>query len=481
MNNHPTNGVSVKTNQELSRVDLPALTKGPHSRKLGLVAVTATFGGLLFGYDTGVINGALAPMATDLGLTPVTEGIVTSSLLIGAAGGAALGGRLSDSIGRRKGILILAVLFFLAALGCVMAPSVAVMVMARIVLGLAVGGSSVIVPVYLAELAPTEQRGGLVTRNELMIVTGQFAAFVVNAIIGNAWGQVPGVWRIMLAVAALPAVVLYFGMLRMPESPRWLLSKGRETEALQVLRTIRTDERAEAELAEVRDLARLERVAQTGGFRDLKVRWVRRLLFIGIGLAVAQQLTGINSIMYYGTQLLTEAGFSSGGALIANTANGAISVTAVLIGIRLIHRYSRRALLLVGFIGTTSAHLMVGVSSLLLPEGFLRATVILFFIVIFVAFMQGTIGPIVWLMLAEIFPLKVRGLGLGIAVFCLWITNFLISLAFPSFVASVGISGTFFVFAALGVTAIVFVAKLVPETKDASLEDLEERFRFQYA
>ena len=217
---------------------LPPLTNGPHRKRLGLVALVATFGGLLFGYDTGVINGALRPMTADLALTSLTEGIVTSSLLFGAAAGAVGGGRLSDGWGRRKTIILLAVLFFVGTLACVSAPSFEVMVIGRVILGLAVGGASTVVPVFLAELAPYEIRGSLAGRNELMIVIGQLAAFVVNAIIGNVWGEVGGVWRIMLAVAALPAIALFLGMLRMPESPRWLISKGRNPEALAVLKTI---------------------------------------------------------------------------------------------------------------------------------------------------------------------------------------------------------------------------------------------------
>jgi major inositol transporter-like SP family MFS transporter len=197
---------------------LPPLTNGPHRKRLGMVATVATFGGLLFGYDTGVINGALRPMTADLGLTPITEGIVTSSLLFGAAAGAVSGGRLADTWGRRKTIILLAVLFLVGALSCVFAPNFEVMVVGRVILGLAVGGASSVVPVYLAELAPYEIRGSLAGRNELMIVIGQLAAFAVNAIIGNLWSEFGGVWRIMLAVAAVPAVALFFGMLRMPES-----------------------------------------------------------------------------------------------------------------------------------------------------------------------------------------------------------------------------------------------------------------------
>src|ERR687894_2203959 len=275
--------------------DLPPDRPGPHSSRLGLVAVIATFGGLLFGYDTGVINGALEPMQRDLGLSAFRIGVVAAILLLGAAVGAAIGGKLSDALGRRRMILMLAGIFFVGTVGCVLSPNYEVLALFRFVLGTAVGGASVTVPVYLAEISPYERRGGLVTRNEFMIVFGQFLAFVINAIIYSVWGESDVVWRYMLLVAVLPAFVLFFGMLRMPESPRWLVSKGRDSEALDVLRQVRSNERAEAELAEVHQLAKEEEKAQLGGFKDLAVPWIRRLLLIGIRLAIVQELTGINS------------------------------------------------------------------------------------------------------------------------------------------------------------------------------------------
>lgn len=466
----PVAGTSAQTT-------LPPDTPGPHNKRLGLVAMIATFGGLLFGYDTGVINGALTPMQEGLGLTPFRTGVVAAILLLGAAVGAAVGGRLSDAQGRRRNIIMLAVVFFVGTMGCVLAPNYGVLAVFRFVLGLAVGGASVTVPVYLAEISPLERRGGLVTRNELMIVSGQFAAFAINAIIFNVWGEQPSVWRYMLLVAALPAIALFLGMLRMPESPRWLVSKGRDSEALDVLRQVRSPERAEAELAEVHELAEEERESHSGGWANLAVPWIRRLLFIGIGLAIVQQLTGINSVMYYGTELLQEAGFSDNAAIILNILNGVFSISGLLVGLALMNRVNRRPMLLFGFIGTTTAHLLIGLSSLLLPEGLFRAYVILFFVVTFVFIMQGTIGPLVWLMLAEIFPLEMRGFGIGIAVFLLWITNFFVGLFFPTLVAGIGISYTFFLFAAVGVLSILFVKTMVPETRGRSLEQLEEDFR----
>lgn len=456
---------------------LPPDTPGPHSNRLGLVAWVATFGGLLFGYDTGVINGALTPMQEGLGLTPFRTGVVAAILLLGAAVGAAVGGRLSDYQGRRRNILLLACIFLIGTMGCVLAPNYGVLVIFRFVLGLAVGGASVTVPVYLAEISPSERRGSLVTRNELMIVGGQFAAFVINAIIFNIWGEQPSVWRYMLLVAALPAFALFFGMLRMPESPRWLSSKGRDADALGVLRQVRSEERAEAELAEVQELARQEQTAQSGGWADLAVPWIRRLLIIGIGLAIVQQLTGINSVIYYGTELLQEAGFSDSSAIILNILNGVFSISGLLVGIALMNRVNRRTMLLGGLIGTTTSHLLIGISSLALPEGTFRAYMILLFVVTFVFIMQGTLGPLVWLMLAEIFPLKMRGFGIGLSVFLLWITNFFVGVSFPSLVAGVGISYTFFLFAVIGVLSLVFVWTMVPETRGRSLEQLEEDFR----
>jgi major inositol transporter-like SP family MFS transporter len=467
----------METHTRPGQPHLPPLTAGPHSKRLGLVAVVATFGGLLFGYDTGVINGALEPMKDDLGLTSATEGFVVSILIFGAAIGALIGGRLADKYGRRSNILMLAVIFALGTLGCVLSPTWQVLALFRFVLGLAVGGASATVPVYLAEVSPVETRGSMVTRNEVMIVSGQFAAFVINAIIFNIWGEHDGVWRWMLLVAVLPAFALFFGMLKMPESPRWLTSQDRNDEALDVLKQIRSDERAEAEMDEVHRLAEEEKEAQTGGWADLAVPWIRRLVIIGIGLGVFQQFTGINSIMYYGSQLLEDAGFSAKAAIIANTANGLFSVLGITVGILLMNKVNRRTMLLVGFGLTTFFHLLVGLSAKFLPDSDIKPYFILLFVILFVFCMQATIGPLVWLLLAEIFPLKIRSFAMGVCVFCLWMANAVVAFGFPPMVDAVGIASSFFVFAALGVLALIFIYTMVPETRGVSLEEFEEEMR----
>ena len=456
---------------------LPPLRPGPHQRRLDLIAVVATLGGLLFGYDTGVINGALEPMQKDFGLTPVTEGLVTATLLIGAAFGAVIGGRMNDHLGRRRTLTIVAVVFFIGTLGGVFAPTIGVMLPARFVLGLAVGAASVTVPVYLAELAPTERRGTLSGRNELAIVIGQMLAFIINAIIFSVWGDQPGVWRYMLAVAAIPAVALFVGMLRMPESPRWLISKGRHDDALAVLMQVRSEDRARAEIAEVESLADEEANARVGGWADLKVGWIRRIVLIGCGLAAAQQLTGINSIMYYGTQVLQDAGFSTNAAIIANIANGVLAVVGSAICLFvLIDRLRRRDMILWGFIATTSVHGLIVIAATVMAEGTERAIVILILCVMFVFFMQLTLNIPVWVCLSELFPLRLRGFAMGLSVLVLWLVNAALTFSFPVIVEFAGLQGIFSLFFGVGVVAVLFVWKFLPNTSGRSLEQLEESF-----
>lgn len=446
---------------------------------LRIITLISTFGGLLFGYDTGVINGALPYMAKpdQLNLNALTEGLVTSSLLFGAALGAVFGGRLSDRNGRRKNILSLALLFFIAALGCTFAPNAGIMLVFRFLLGLAVGGASVTVPTFLAEMAPVEQRGRLVTQNELMIVTGQFLAFALNATIASTLGENDHVWRYMLVVATLPAVVLWFGMLIVPESPRWLGSKGKLGEALRVLQQVREENRAKDELQEIKAAIASETEIEKATMKDLGVPWVRRIVVLGIGIAMASQLTGVNSIMYYGSEILKKAGFATKAALIGNVANGVISVVATLFGIWLLGKVGRRSMMLSGLTGTTTVLLLIGVFSSLLKGNASLPYVILSLTVTFLAFMQGAIGPVLWVSLSEIFPLRLRGLGMGISVFFLWITNFVIGLLFPILIEKVGLSGTFFAFAAVGLVSIAFIWKMMPETKGRSLEEIESYFR----
>ncbi|QLK05524.1 Major myo-inositol transporter IolT [Priestia megaterium] len=446
---------------------------------LRTIILVSTFGGLLFGYDTGVINGALPYMSESdqLNLNSFTQGLVTSALLFGAAFGAVIGGRLADYNGRRKTILYLAILFFVSTIGCTISPNAAVMILCRFLLGLAVGGASVTVPTYLAEMSPAESRGKMVTQNELMIVTGQLLAFTFNAIIGNMLGENPHVWRYMLPIAAIPAVFLFFGMLRVPESPRWLVSKGKNNEALTVLQKIRESKRAKSELQEIESAYEKEAKMEKATFKDLTTPWVRRVVFLGIGIAVVQQITGVNSIMYYGTEILKDAGFQTEAALIGNIGNGVISVLATFVGIWLLGKVGRRPMLITGLVGTTTALLLIGIFSLVFEGSAALPYIVLALTITFLAFQQGAISPVTWLMLSEIFPLRLRGLGMGVTVFCLWGINFLVGLTFPVLLASIGLSTTFFVFVVLGIGAILFVKKFLPETKGLTLEELEQRFR----
>ncbi|KRD90302.1 sugar porter family MFS transporter [Priestia megaterium] len=446
---------------------------------LRTIILVSTFGGLLFGYDTGVINGALPYMSESdqLNLNSFTQGLVTSALLFGAAFGAVVGGRLADYNGRRKTILYLAILFFVSTIGCTISPNAAIMILCRFLLGLAVGGASVTVPTYLAEMSPAESRGKMVTQNELMIVTGQLLAFTFNAIIGNMLGENPHVWRYMLPIAAIPAVFLFFGMLRVPESPRWLVSKGKNNEALTVLQKIRESKRAKSELQEIESAYEQEAKMEKATFKDLTTPWVRRVVFLGIGIAVVQQITGVNSIMYYGTEILKDAGFQTEAALIGNIGNGVISVLATFVGIWLLGKVGRRPMLITGLVGTTTALLLIGIFSLVFEGSAALPYIVLALTITFLAFQQGAISPVTWLMLSEIFPLRLRGLGMGVTVFCLWGINFLVGLTFPVLLASIGLSTTFFVFVVLGIGAILFVKKFLPETKGLTLEELEQRFR----
>jgi sugar porter (SP) family MFS transporter len=453
------------------------------NRRVGTIAVVATFGGLLFGYDTGVLNGALAFIVDYFHLDALQEGLITFLLLIGAALGALVGGRIADGFGRKRTIVGLAVIFFVGAVASAFSPTYGFFLVSRFILGLAVGGASVTVPVYLGEVAPFEKRGGIVSRNELMIVGGQFLAFLFNAIIGNVWGGGADVWRYMLTIAALPAIALFIGMMRLPESPRWLALQGRSDESLAVLKTLRPEPRAVAEHAEILQLIEDERAITDNysAWGEIKGQpWIRRLILIGMGIAAFQQLTGINSMEYYGTQVLEQAGFTRNSALTFNVLIGLISIIAMLIALPLLNKFNRRGMLIFGFTGVLVAHLLVGIIGTTLPHNALRGWLLLICILLFVGLMQGTIGPLAWLMLSEIFPLRLRGVAMGFTVLVLWVTNAIISLAFPSLVASLGF-GTFLLFAFVAGLALLFIGVAVPETKGKSLENLEDHFKRLFA
>ena len=464
--------------------------KTDNDKKIRLITLVSTIGGLCFGYDTGVISGALIFMKNDLGLTPLQEGLVTSFLLFGAVIGSVGGGWLSDRQGRRKNILWVAVIFIFGALGTAVAWDMSSMIIARFILGLAVGCASVTVPIYISELARPAQRERLVTVNELMIVTGQFLAYSVNASIVNFYPDMSHNWRLMLAIPALPGALLWIGMLVMPESPRFFVRKGQIDKAVAVLKTIRRPEEVEQEIRDIQQVSQIG--INHGRFVDeLKRKWVMQLILIGLMIVLATRVTGVNTIMYYAPTVLKATGLGDAAAVTGAVANGVVSILATLLGMLLIGRHSRRKMFFTGQIGVTLSLVLIGLSFKLffhmetvdgvsgLHANFTGASyIILALMLVFLTFMQGWIAPVFWLMLAEIYPLRMRGLGMGFAVFGLWIFDFIIQSIFPILLNSYGGGMTFGFFAATNVIMLILLVKFLPETRGLTLEQIEQKFRF---
>ena len=452
-------------------------TGSKHRGYLTRLTVISTLGGLLFGYDTGVISGALLYMQDSLNMSPVEEAMVVSALLFpGAALGALSGGRLADTLGRRGTLLVCALLFLVGALGCAVAPTVGFMVVARVILGLGVGAAAVTCPLYLAEMAPAHLRGRMVTINELMIVTGQMLAFAINALLDTLIHD-PEVWRLMLGVASIPAIALLIGMLVLPESPRWFAIRERFADSRRILDLSRSPEEADVEYKEIVAAATTAKSERSHAWRDLKDNpWMRKLLWIGIGLAVVQQATGINTVNYYAPSILERSGLGVSASLVATVAVGVTSVLMTILGIYLLGFVGRRRMLVIGFSGVVASQAILAVV-FTLPQSDVVSYTILAAMMLFVAFVQCFIGTCVWLLLSEIFPMAIRGFAMGIAVFALWTVNAAISFLFPILVVALGSTGTFVVFAVVNLASLVFVSRFVPETKGQSLEELEVHFR----
>lgn len=451
-------------------------TSDDAGRRLKRIARIATIGGLLFGFDTGVINGAISYMASpkELNLSPSNEGLVTSSVTLGAVFGAIISGHLSDKAGRRRLIILLAILFFFGTLGCSLAPNVFSFIFFRIIVGLGVGGASVVVPTYLSEMATTELRGQLVTQNEFMIVSGQLLAFVVNALFAT-FVRVPHIWRYMLGFGMIPATILFIGMQFLPESPRWLVMKGKEDQAREVLSKIRHSESdGEREIRTIHSIMN-RNTKKIDPFKELKKPWIRRLVVIGAGLGIMQQFIGVNIMMYYGTSILNSAGFTKSASMIANIGNGVVAVIATIISMRLINVLNRRKYMLTGIFGTTVSLAVLVILSNVLSSDLLPYGVI-FCLMTFMAFFQGAISPLVWVLLSEIFPQHIRGLGMGVATFFLWMANFFVGYVFPIMNSALGSSWTFIIFVIFNIIAWSFAYKFVPETRGLTLEEIQEKF-----
>jgi SP family sugar:H+ symporter-like MFS transporter len=431
-------------------------------------------GGLLFGYDTGVISGAILFITEDFSLSPFMQGAVVAALLLGAMVGAAAAGGLSDRMGRRRLIIIAAVTFTVGAVAAAAAPSAGALVAARFVLGVAVGSAALVVPLYLSEIAPTKIRGAIASLNQMMIVVGILAAFIVNAILASS-----GDWRLMLGLAAVPSLVLLVGMFFMPETPRFLVRTGEEDEAREVLEEVRSDgsrkDEPERKIEEIRDVDEKE---GGGGLELLKAKWVRPALVVAIGLAVLQQLIGINTIIYYAPTTLTSVGYGAEAAIYANLVIGTLNVVATIVAIRIVDRVGRKPMLLAGLVGMVASLTVLGLSSELLAKpdsaGDPAAVITLLCLAGFIISFAATWGPVVWVMLPEVLPLSVRGTAMGVAVCLHWGANFLVSQTFPVMLDAWGAGPVFLGYAGVGVLAFVFVRAMVPETKGRSLEEIEE-------
>ena len=432
-------------------------------------AIVAALGGLLFGYDTAVIAGAIGFLKIHFDLSAAMQGWAASSALIGCIIGAMIAGVLSDWLGRKRALLISAVLFTISAIGSAVPQNLTQFVIARLIGGVGVGAASLVSPLYIAEISPARIRGRLVSLNQLAIVSGILLIYFVNAIIASfgddAWNAAVG-WRWMFGSETIPAALFFLLLFLVPESPRWLTKQGREDEAFGILEKIAGNRQAEIELAEIKNTIAQE----TGSIMQLLKPGMRTALIIGIVLAILQQITGINAIMYYAPVIFKSTGIGTQAALLQTVLVGAVNLAFTLVAIRLIDRAGRKALLLAGSGGMT---IMLALIGLAFYWQKLQGPWVLIFILLYIACFAASLGPVVWVVISEIFPTRIRGRAMSIATVFLWVACYLVSQTFPMLLEGLGSAGTFWLYMAMSAINFVFVLKVVPETKGRTLEEIE--------
>ncbi|MCT0484941.1 sugar porter family MFS transporter [Weissella paramesenteroides] len=432
------------------------------------------FGGILFGYDIGVMTGALPFLQSDWNLSGGgVTGWITSSLMLGAVFGGAIAGQLSDRLGRRKMVLYSALLFMVGALLAGVSPhdGVAYLIFTRVLLGVAVGAASALVPAYMSEMAPAEKRGSLSGINQLMIVSGMLISYVVDFLLKGLPEHIA--WRLMLALAAVPALILFLGVLRLPESPRFLIKAGRVEEAQKVLTWIRRPEEIDGEINAINETARIEQKAEKStSWGSLLEGRYRYLVIAGVMVAFFQQFMGANAIFYYIPLIVEKAsGQAASDALLWPIIQGVILVLGALLYMAIAEKFNRRGLLMMG--GT-----VMGLSFILpaVINSFMDTNpmMIVVFLSIFVAFYAFTWAPLTWVLVGEVFPLAIRGRASGLASSMNWVGSFVVALVFPIMTASMSQEAVFAIFGVICLVAVAFVMFRVPETRGHSLEEIEK-------
>ncbi len=440
------------------------------------IALSAALGGLLFGYDTAVISGAIGNLVSYFNLTPIETGWAISSALVGCLIGAFFSDVISTKLGRKKAMLLSALFFLICSFGTALPETFTEFIIYRIIGGIGVGLASMIVPMYIAEIAPAEKRGELVAFNQLAIVIGIVVVYFVNYFIAlqgdEEWNLNEG-WRWMFGSELIPSVLYMILIFFIPESPRWLAMKGEDVKSLKVLEKFNPAEKAYSIFMEIKESIGQKTENQ---WKILLHPAFRLALFIGIGLSVFQQITGINAILYYAPEIFKSFGSDANASLLETSMLGVVNLIFTVISIFLVDRLGRKPLLYIGSFGMFISLAVVGysvyfqmVNAWLLP-----------FLLLFMASFSISWGPIVWVLLSEIFPNKVRSLALAIAVFIQWVANFAVSQTFPMMTENEWLNANFhgafpfILFAVLCLFAFLFVLKWVPETKNKTLEEMAE-------
>lgn len=439
-----------------------------HDRRFLFVAVSiASLSGLLFGYDTGVVSGALLFLKTQYHLASTRQEIVTSVVLVGAIFGAVFSGRLADRFGRRSLMIVTAGVFFIGILVTALAPTIDVLIVGRIIVGIGIGIASYLGPLYISEIAPPTIRGSMVALNQLLLTVGIVISYVVDYFLSAS-----GAWRWMFGYAVIPTIILGIGMYFMPESPRWLIQQARDPEATDALKRLDKNAKIQEEIIQIRKDIALQ--SSQEGALSILAPSVRSALFVGLSLAAFDQLTGINTIIYYTPTIFQMAGLGSAAhSILASVSVGAINVIMTIFAVRWIDRVGRRPLLLWGISGMIVGLFLIGLSFRLHSLGIVQGWIAAGSLILYVGSFAIGLGPVFWVLISEIYPLSVRGVAMSIATMTNWGLNLAVTISFLTLVHAIGLSWTFWAYGIMSVGAWFFVKYFVPETKGRSLEQIE--------